>query len=87
VVVAGDPADPARAALVRSAHQVYQPNKVVLGTTGAVAEFFRTVKPLDGRATAFVCIGSTCHSPTREPSRLQALLRASESSSSAEVPA
>ena len=42
-VVAGDPGSPETRALLRAIHSVYQPNKVVLGNTGPVEPFARTL--------------------------------------------
>jgi uncharacterized protein YyaL (SSP411 family) len=47
-VVAGDPGSPSARALLRAIHSVYQPNKVVLGHTGPVEPFARTLPARDG---------------------------------------
>jgi hypothetical protein len=59
--------------LLHAAHSVYQPNKVVLGNTGAVEEFSKTL-PAKGEATAYVCNGNTCHPPTDDAAMLKKLL-------------
>jgi hypothetical protein len=66
VVIAGDPATAEARALVRAAHGVLQPRRVVLGTAGPVAPFARTLAPRDGRATAYVCTGTACQPPTHD---------------------
>ncbi|HEY2952482.1 MAG TPA: thioredoxin domain-containing protein, partial [Verrucomicrobiae bacterium] len=47
-VLAGDPKAAATRELLRAAHAVYQPNKVILGTEGALESFAKTLKPKDG---------------------------------------
>lgn len=74
VVIAGA-ADPAATrSLLRAAHAVYQPNKIVLGTTGAVSEFVRSLPAPEG-ALAYVCTGTACQSPTSDPAKLRELLK------------
>jgi hypothetical protein len=70
VVIAGDPHSPAGRALLRAAHSVYHPHKVVLGTAGPVDPFARTLRPKHAQATAYVCVGTTCLPPVNEPERL-----------------
>jgi uncharacterized protein len=74
VVLVGDVNAPAGRELLRAAHSVYQPNRVVLGNTGAVEEFARSL-PASSVATAFVCAGSACQPPVTEAARLIELLR------------
>jgi uncharacterized protein YyaL (SSP411 family) len=62
-------------ALLRGAHLAFQPNKVVLGNTGAVEPFAKTLMPKDGKPTAYVCTGTACQPPTHDASKLKALLR------------
>ncbi len=68
-VIAGD----AKAELLHAAHSVYQPNKIVLGNTGAVEEFARTL-PAKSGAVVYVCSGMTCQPPTSDPAKVKALL-------------
>lgn len=70
VVIAG----PERNSMLMAIHQVYQPNKVVLGTDGPVEPFAKTLKS-DGKARAFVCTGTECKPPTDDPSALKSLLK------------
>ena len=74
VVIAGDPADAGTRELLRAAHSVYQPNKVVLGNRGAVGEFARTLPAKNG-AVAYLCTGVACQPPTNQPEELRRLLR------------
>jgi uncharacterized protein YyaL (SSP411 family) len=73
VVLAGDPTLPESRALLRAAHSVFQPNKVVLGNIGPVEPFARTL-PASGGPTAYVCTGTSCQPPTRDAAKLKALL-------------
>jgi uncharacterized protein YyaL (SSP411 family) len=66
VVIAG----PERNRLLLAAHQIYQPNKVILGVEGPVEPFAKTLKS-EGKARAFVCTGSECRPPVSEPSALR----------------
>jgi uncharacterized protein YyaL (SSP411 family) len=60
--------------LVRAAHSIYQPRKVVLGTTGPVESFAKTLTPKDGQPTAYVCTGTACQPPTHSSEKLKSLL-------------
>jgi uncharacterized protein YyaL (SSP411 family) len=75
VVLAGDMVAGETRALLRAAHSVYQPNKVVLGTAGPVEPFAKTLKPQGNRATAYVCSGTACQPPTSDPATVQRLLK------------
>jgi uncharacterized protein YyaL (SSP411 family) len=59
--------------LLRAAHSVYQPNKIILGNTGAVELFARTL-PASKTAKAYVCTGQTCQPPVTEAATLCQLL-------------
>jgi uncharacterized protein len=72
VVIAGEQNRPA---LLRAAHAVFQPNKVVLGNTGPVEEFAKTLPAKDGKATVYLCTGTACAPPTQDPSQLKSLLK------------
>jgi hypothetical protein len=84
VVIAGDPpslrfgaASPGAAyfrELLRAAHSVYQPNKIVLGNTGAVEAFARGL-PSKHEAAVYVCSGSSCQPPTGEPEKVRELVQ------------
>jgi len=73
IVMVGDPRSTKARELLHAAHSVYQPNKVVLGSTGSVEPFAKTL-PAKGEATAYVCTGTTCQPPTDEPATLTKLL-------------
>jgi uncharacterized protein YyaL (SSP411 family) len=74
VVVAGPPAESKTRDLLRAIHSVYQPNKVVLGTTGPVEEFARSL-PKEGDPAVYVCLGTACQAPTGDRARVKELLR------------
>ncbi|RYD34678.1 MAG: thioredoxin domain-containing protein, partial [Verrucomicrobiaceae bacterium] len=84
-VVAGDPAAAETKALVRAAHSVYQPHRIILGTAGPVDPFVKTfptgnssgdnnaAKPAP--ATAYICTGTFCRPPTSDPATVANHLR------------
>ena len=74
VVIAGEPRSAAARDLLRAAHSVYQPNKVVLGNAGAVEPFARDL-PAPNGAMVYLCTGQACQPPTNEPAQLRRLLR------------
>jgi uncharacterized protein YyaL (SSP411 family) len=69
-VVAGDPGSPEARALLRAIHSVYQPNKVVLGNTGPVEPFAKTL-PAKGGAVVYLCTGTACQPPTSDPAQIR----------------
>jgi uncharacterized protein YyaL (SSP411 family) len=72
VVIAGPfDADTTRE-LLHAAHSVYQPNKVVLGNTGPVEEFAKTL-PEKGGPTVYLCTGKACMPPTNDPTEVRRL--------------
>jgi uncharacterized protein YyaL (SSP411 family) len=77
LVVAGDPAQLRARELLHSAHSVYQPNKVLLGNTGPVEEFAKTLPAKEG-VIAYLCTGKACLPPTNDPAQVKALLATKE---------
>ena len=73
VVIAGRRDSPKFQELLRAAHSVYQPNKIVLGNAGAVDDFSKTL-PAKGEATVYVCHGNTCQPPTDDPAQVRQLI-------------
>jgi hypothetical protein len=59
--------------LLRAAHSVYQPNKVVLGNAGAVEEFARTLPAKDG-PVVYLCTGNSCQPPTQDAAKVREML-------------
>jgi uncharacterized protein YyaL (SSP411 family) len=74
-VVAGDPGSPDTRTLLRAVHSVYQPNKVVLGTTGPVESFAKTLPAREG-PVVYLCSGTACQPPTTDPAKIKELLTA-----------
>ena len=74
VVIAGDTNATNFHELLRAAHSVYQPNKIVLGNTGAVEPFAKTLTAKN-EATVFVCTGTACQAPTSDTGKVKELLR------------
>ncbi len=72
-VVAGNWQAAETAALLRAIHRVYQPHKVVLGTAGAVDPFVK-YWPEPDAPTVFLCTGTACQEPTREPEKISEML-------------
>jgi uncharacterized protein YyaL (SSP411 family) len=73
IVIAGEANSAKAKELLHAAHSVYQPNKIVLGNTGAVEPFAKTLSA-ENKATAFVCTGSACQSPTSDVATFRELL-------------
>ncbi|HEV2319627.1 MAG TPA: thioredoxin domain-containing protein, partial [Verrucomicrobiae bacterium] len=69
VVIAGRRDSPQFQQLLRAAHSIYQPNKIVMGTAGAVDAFSKTL-PVKAEATAYICHGDSCRPPTDAPAAL-----------------
>ena len=74
VVLVGDSKDAKAHELHRAAHSVYQPNKVVLGNTGPVEEFARTL-PTKDAPVVFLCTGTACQPPTKDPAKVREMLK------------
>jgi len=74
VVVAGDPNSAKARDLLRAAHSVYQPDKIVLGNIGAVEEFSRTLPAKHG-LVVYLCTGRSCQPPTSEAGKVKELLK------------
>jgi uncharacterized protein len=72
-VIVGDSNLQALRDLVRAAHSVFQPHKVVLGNTGPVEEFVKTL-PAQEAPMAFICTGTACQTPTRDPEEVRTAL-------------
>jgi uncharacterized protein len=73
IVIAGKPGAAKFQELLQAAHSVYQPNKVVLGNSGAVEEFSKTLTA-KGEATAYVCRNNTCEQPTDDAGQMKKLI-------------
>jgi uncharacterized protein YyaL (SSP411 family) len=74
VALVGDFTCSSTLSLLEAAHSVYQPKKIVMGNTGAVDPFVKSL-PLNEECTfAFVCSGTACQPPTRDPKIVRNLL-------------
>ena len=75
VVIAGDPKSESAQKLLRAAHSVYQPHKVVLGTVGPIEEFARSLAKGDDKdVQVYLCKGKHCELPTADPVKVRQLL-------------
>ena len=82
IVIAGKPDATDTRALLREVHSHFIPNKIILFADGADGqkslsaknEFLKTVQPIDGKATAFVCENFTCQLPVTDVAVLRKLL-------------
>jgi uncharacterized protein len=74
VVIAGDTNFTNFHELLRAAHSVYQPNKIVLGNVGAVEEFAKTLPAKNG-AVVYLCTGIECAPPTSKVASVKELLK------------
>jgi len=70
VVIAGKNNSAEFQKLLRAAHSVYQPNKIILGNVGAVEPFAKTLST-QPEATAYVCTGTACQPPTDDAESLK----------------
>jgi hypothetical protein len=74
VVIAGEISSEKFQELLRAAHSVYQPNKIVSGNSGAVEEFAKTL-PAKNEATVYFCTGNSCQPPTDDPATVNEVLK------------
>ena len=79
IVVAGDPGSATTRELLLAAHATYQPDQIVLGTSGPVDPFASDLPAFGASSTAYLCTGSACQEPTSDAGRLRELLRQSDS--------
>lgn len=82
VVVVGDPAEQDTAAMLQALRKPFIPRKVVLFRSSAerspelteLAKFTRDLNAKEGKATAFVCHGHVCRTPTTDAEAMLELL-------------
>ncbi len=74
IVIAGDPQSAAARELLAAAHDIYHPHCVVSGVSGEVDDFTRSLTPVAGRATAYLCTGNACQPPTQDAMTLKQML-------------
>ena len=68
-----------REAMMKAAWESYRRNFVVLGNTGPLDEFTRGLGAIEGKATAYLCIGQSCREPATEAAVVRKFLNAPES--------
>ncbi len=79
IVFAARPSDPGLKTLLRTLHKPFLPNKIVLladngagqAYLGKKLPFLRNLRPIENRATAFVCENFICQLPTVDPAQFQ----------------
>ncbi|MEE9218639.1 MAG: thioredoxin domain-containing protein [Acidobacteriota bacterium] len=82
IVIAGRPGADDTGALLREVRRRFLPNTVLLLADGGDGQrelagrlpFLRTMKPIDGKAAAFVCENYACELPTTDPAVMSRLL-------------
>jgi uncharacterized protein YyaL (SSP411 family) len=74
VVIAGNSDSKLFRELLRAAHSVYQPDKIVLGNAGAVEEFARSL-PVKNEAMVYLCTGQSCQPPTSDAAKVKEMLK------------
>ena len=82
IVIAGKPDAVDTRAMLHAVRGRYLPNAIVILADGAESQktltkllpFLETIKPVDGKATAYVCINYACQLPTTDQSKLAELL-------------
>ncbi|MDH3599098.1 MAG: thioredoxin domain-containing protein [Candidatus Tectomicrobia bacterium] len=78
VVISGSPESPDTVAMLQSLRQRFLPNKVVVfrpndtqaPAISKLAPFTQNQKPLQGKATAYVCQNFVCNMPTTDPQEM-----------------
>ena len=82
IAIVGDPASPEARALLEVSRTGYRPRRTVaLGapsTEESPVPLLRDRAPIEGRATAYVCVRSFCHVPVTDPAALEELLSRSD---------
>lgn len=83
VVIAGDRGALDTEALLHVAEKDFDPHRFILLADGSENQrylseklpFLDSIQPVDGRATAYVCVDRTCKHPTRDPEELDRQLK------------
>ncbi len=77
IVIAGDPARSDMRRMWRIAHEHFLPFRVIVRASPAVAKYLplvKSMKPIRGKATAYVCEHYMCKLPISNPSELRGAL-------------
>lgn len=62
-------------AMVSARYHQYAPRLITMGNLGKVDAFTRGLKAVDGKATAYYCLGTTCQAPVTDAAVLSGQLR------------
>ena len=68
--------------MLQAIHERYLPNAIVILAEGGESQkslgkllpFLQTIKPMDSKATAYVCVNYACQLPTSDLSKMLELL-------------
>jgi uncharacterized protein YyaL (SSP411 family) len=82
IVIAGERTSTDTQTLLREVHRHFLPKKILLladasegsAFLGGNLDALREMKPIDGKAAAYVCENFTCQAPVSEPAALRELL-------------
>jgi uncharacterized protein YyaL (SSP411 family) len=82
IVIAGKPDAADTKAMLHAVREQHLPNAIVILADGGDSQktlakllpFLETIKPIDGKATAYVCVNYACQLPTNERGKLTELL-------------
>ena len=83
IIIAGEPGAPDTRELLNEVHRHYLPNTIVLLADGGVGQNFlagkleemKGMKPVDGKAAAYLCENFSCKAPVTSPEELRKLLK------------
>ncbi|HUJ72889.1 MAG TPA: thioredoxin domain-containing protein [Verrucomicrobiae bacterium] len=84
IVIAGKGGAKDAQAMLQAVRERYLPNAIVILADGGESQktlakllpFLETIKPLDGKATAYVCVNYACQLPTNDIEKMTTLLAA-----------
>ena len=82
IIIAGKADAAGTRTMLRSIHDRYLPNAIVILADGGKSQralakllpFLETIKPVGGKATAYVCVNYACQLPTNDIDKMTALL-------------
>ena len=60
---------------IGSVNQTWMPNLTVLGSSGKVDDFTKSLKAIDGKITAYFCEGEACKAPVNDIEEFKKLLK------------
>jgi len=82
IVIAGKADAVDTRGMLSALHERYLPNAIVILVEGGESQktlvkllpFLETAKPMDGKATAYVCVNYACQLPTSDANKMLALV-------------